>query len=183
MMERVLGRVREMFAGFVDFGKVITTSFSDEADTVQITLRGVQGLDLAGQELWGNAAVLMRPADPDADGRAAEVMFFRMGDELVGFASRDTRWQVTLDKGEVCIRALGASAAQIRLKPDGTVLLGSGAASDPVALTTQVDANFSTLLTLLQTWTVSTGDGGLALKTAALALTTPTVAATKVKAE
>ncbi len=58
-----------------------------------------------------------------------------------------------------------------------------GSSASLVALAAKVDANFSALLGLLQTWTVVPNDGGAALKAQALTVTLSSVAATKVKAQ
>lgn len=63
------------------------------------------------------------------------------------------------------------------------VRLGDGTASDFVALSSLVLGELNKILTLLQTWTVSGGDGGAALQLAAKSLSIASVAATKVKAK
>lgn len=71
---------------------------------------------------------------------------------------------------------------KLEIKSTGVVLGNDGGGSpEYVALAAQVDTNFATLLNLLQTWTVAPNDGGLALKTAALLLSTPSVTAADVQ--
>jgi len=73
---------------------------------------------------------------------------------------------------------------QARVAPGGPMeVMEDGGTTDFVALAAKVDLNFTTLLTLLKTWSVTPADGGLALQTAALLLSTPGVGAAKLKAE
>lgn len=134
--------VREVLRSLFGFGRVKGSDVSAERNTVRVTIEGVPGLDLEDQELWGSAALLMRPADPDADGRGAEVLFLRLGDELVAIASRDTRNQVSLSKGEVVLRAL-AGAAKIGLKTNGELHLNGE--DEPIALGDSTDTRISAI--------------------------------------
>ena len=140
-------------------------------------------------EVYGEAALLFRPADPDADG-APEAVVMRHGDERIVIATKDRRWQVELEKGDVCVRAMGENAPRLFLRADGTVTL-EGATVNVEADTVIVDSGDIRLggegplgamalaspanqrlneLTLavnaLVTGTPVPNDGGLALQTA-----------------
>lgn len=80
------------------------------------------------------------------------------------------------------IGSTGRAAGALVVEGDD-IRLGSSAASDKVSLSTPTDSNFSQLLTVLQTWVPAPGDGGLALKSAALLLSNTATGATKVSAE
>ena len=127
----IKNRLDEALAAFLDFGAITDTVIADAAKSVVATIEGDVDEDGSAEkveecELWGSAALLVRPADPDSSGRT-EVVYLRRGDELVGILTKDRRWQVDLEKGEVVVRGLGASAARIRLKPDGTAVLDAAA--------------------------------------------------------
>lgn len=100
----------------IDLGTVEATELG-EGSTVIATLVGDAPPDLDGAadedvervanvDLWGDAALLSRPADPNDDG-ACEAVFVRTGDtrEIVG--TRDRRWTVELEKGEALVRYCG----------------------------------------------------------------------------
>lgn len=61
-------------------------------------------------------------------------------------------------------------------------MVRSGDVVDFVALAAKVDTELAKILDLLQTWTVAPNDGGLALQTAAIALSLASVSAAKDKA-
>lgn len=83
----------------------------------------------------------------------------------------------SLPSDELVIGREGGS--EIRFKQNDEVHIAGGA--EFLSLSNKVDDNFATLLDLLQNWTVVGTDGGAALQVAANLLTTPTVAASKVK--
>lgn len=136
--------INEAVQGLVDFGIVRASAVTDTVKQVIVTVLGVEDEDgneqRSEQTLYGNAAVLLRPAAPDGE-TGMEVVFVRSGDDMVPIAHRETRWQVELEEGEVVIRALADGAARVRLKPDGTAVLeandirlGSDGASEGVPL-------------------------------------------------
>ena len=146
--------LEEELAAASDFGSVAGTT-QGANKSVEATVTGDEDPDgdeeLEEVELWGLASVLERPADPDSSG-SCELVFLRRGDEIVGIGTKDRRWQVTLEKGEVVVRAFGSSAATIHLKPGGEAVLtatdiklGGPAVSDFVALASKVDAHLTTL--------------------------------------
>gem|GEM_PF-6419773 len=116
--------MRDMLRSLFGFGTVQDSKLNS-VNTVLVTIRDL-GSDQDAQELWGNAAVLFRPAAPDAAG-SLEVAHLRVDDELVAFASRDNRNQLALAVGEVMVRGFGANAATVLLKPDGTAVVTSSA--------------------------------------------------------
>jgi len=127
--------------GLIDFAVVTASKVHAGAKSVLLRLEGVAGVGLPTEdvddcETWGEAAVLARPADPTTDGKM-EVLMLRGGDELIAIASKDRRWQISLEKGEVRIRAFGASAGYVHLTPSGAVYV-TGRASGNVVV--DVDA-------------------------------------------
>lgn len=129
----------------IDFGFIAATSLSDTARSVLATIEGSPGERRADQTLWGHAAILMRPKAPTTSpsGRC-EVVFVRHGDELVPVASRDLRWSIDLDEGDVVVRNLdGTTPVRLHLKADGTAVLeadtvkiGDSGATEAIALGT-----------------------------------------------
>lgn len=127
--------------GFFDFGQVRSTKLGP-SNGVLVTLRGTEGdagnEEASDCELWTVAGIASRPTDASSD--HAEALFFRQSDQLLGFASRDRRYIVAVEKGELAIHALakdGATQAVVRLKPNGEVIvegasikLGGAAASE-----------------------------------------------------
>ena len=119
----------EMLAGLLGFGRVYATKQATSTKQVLASIEGNTG-EAAGdaerrafQALWGHAAIVfMPPAD-------TEVMFVRIGEEMVPFASREVRWGFTVIEGEVVVRALHADGARLRLKPDGKLVHEGGTAS------------------------------------------------------
>lgn len=170
------GRLHEAVESLLDFGRVLSSSLASTTKSVLARVEGVTGPDgeaeiAEEQVLSVDAAVLVRPQDPSDDG-AFEVAFIRRGDEAVPIGSRDTRWQVTLEKGETVLRAFGESAALLRLKPNGDVVIetsgtifnGAATAADSFALASKVDAEFQRLWGVFNAWVVPGLDGGAALK-------------------
>ena len=132
------------------------------------------GETMDGAEVYGEAALLFRPADPTTAG-APEVIVWRHGDERIVIATKDRRWQVTLDKGDVCLRAFGENKPRLFLRADGTAVLeadeiklGDASATQAIALGTAVKGHLDALKTYLDAHTHGyLGDSG------APALTSP----------
>lgn len=158
----------------IDFGHVITTALSVRKN-VLMCVEGAPGERADGQPLFSHAAVLVRPAPPTDDG-SFEVVYARVGEEMVVLANRDTRWQVDLEEGEVVVRSLGETAARIYLKPDGKVIveaseiqLGSADASEAVAIASKVNERLDAIARALDALAGATAvaeDGGAALQAA-----------------
>lgn len=151
----------EFISGTLEFGRITASSIASAASSLVATVRVDEDSDtvaeeMPNQEVWGEAALLWQPADPDSSG-GPEAIVWRRGDELVIVASKDRRWQVSLQKGEVCIRALGASpAAKILLKPNGDieldgekVLVGGTAATQFLAFGDAIQTHFGDIKTWL----------------------------------
>lgn len=122
------GDVGAALDGLVDFASVRSTKLT-AGNSVLATLRGTEGEganeEAADCEVWGVAGVQSRPKASNAQG-AAEVIMLRQHDELLAFATRDLRYQVSVVEGELAIHALGkdgATQAVVRCKPDGTVVV------------------------------------------------------------
>lgn len=169
--------VHQAIAGLWDFGRIVGSKVSPDRSTVWIDIEEV-GEVMKAQELWGSWAILTRPAAPDATGeRAGEVMYIRRGDELVGVACRDTRWQVAdIEPGETILRALGPSAAMIRMKPDGTlqiagvgdfVALASKTLTELTAIVTNFNGHSHTATLAVATTGTATAQTGTAVGTTA----------------
>lgn len=141
--------IEQTVQGLIDFALVTASAVTASAKQVTVTLLGVRDDDgneqRSGQALYGNAAVLLRPAAAEGSGDdqvGMEVVFVRSGDDMVPIAHRETRWQVDLEEGEVVVRALSDSAARVRLKPNGdciiesttNIKLGSDSASEGIPL-------------------------------------------------
>jgi hypothetical protein len=157
--------VRQAIDGLWDFGRALDSKLSADRSTVWVTIEEVGDEPIPAQELWGTWAILTRPAAPDADGRSAEVMYLRRSGEIVGVASRDTRWQVAdLEAGGVIVRAMGAAAATIRLRPNGTLEIDG--VGDFVPLASKVDDAIARLKTATSTALSGIPAVGGALQTA-----------------
>lgn len=165
----MLDRFMEILGGVLSFGRIKSTSIASSSKTIAAKVEANEGEDTTpDDELFGVAAVLQRPKAPDSSGEC-EAFFARLGDEKVIIATRDKRWQVSLEDGEVVLRAFGPGAAYVKLAPDGTativggtVKLGSDGASDPVALSSDVDAKFAALASGLSSAVIAVGGGGAA---------------------
>lgn len=144
----------------IAFGRIISSSLptfdiETEAD-----------LDYDGIDDWGHAAIIYRPASPDSNG-SCEVACLNRGDELVPIASRESRWRVDVEEGEVIVRGFGEGAARIHLKADGTatviasvIELGENA-KQAAALGDDVKAFIDAFLQA----TPTVQDGGAAIQT------------------
>lgn len=184
---------RELFDHYLSdalsFGTVADSSVGllKNSLTAEVEADGAEDGD---HEVWGEAPLLWRPVDPDLEGEC-EVMFARMGDEKIVFATKDRRWQISVEKGEVILRAMGnAAPAYLHLKPDGSAILRAttinlGAdATDFVALSTLVSAQLASIATALTTHVHAgvTPGGGSSLGAASV-YTPGSVAATKTRAK
>jgi len=184
--------MREELAGMFDFFSAASSRVLAAAKSVVLELHGdgdgtVESV--AEAETFGEAAVLYRPAAPDSTG-ALEALCFRRGDEVVVVATKERRWQVTLEEGEVVVRGFGANAARVHLKADGTAIveatmvkLGGAAAADFAALASVVDSDLAAIRTAYNLHThggVTVGAGVTAVPLVPLAAASPT-ACSKVK--
>lgn len=172
--------IQRVIAGLFDFGRLrgsrVTTSHQ-----VVVNLRGIAGPrgneDVDDCEHWGVAGVQSRPKPPSSSGgqeRSAEYWFMRNNDELLAVASRDLRYLVNVEEGELAIHALGrdgATQAVVRCKPNGevivsgtTIYLGT-TATDFVANARLVNAELVKIATAIQAlsgsyvWTVADSVG------------------------
>ncbi len=143
--------VEETISGLIDFATAQASTISTVAKSTILTLRANLEGDGSYEEVddaedWGSWALLTRPAAPDSDG-ACEFMILRRGDELIGIASKDRRWQITLEEGEAVLRAGSSSGAIIHVKPDGTIKLGTGA-TEGIGLGDAIAAHFDAIKTV-----------------------------------
>lgn len=181
--------------GLIDIGTIDDTASSD-GSTITASIIGAAPESTEDAEtddversenvdLWGDAAVLMRPADPDATG-ACEVMFVRRGDTREVIATKDRRWQLALEKGEVVVRNMVADEEKqitLKLAQDGTltivakktvissddIRLTGALASDAVALASKVDQRNDKVAQALDAFAAAVpvpNDGGAAIHTA-----------------
>lgn len=144
----------EALDALFDFATAVGSAASDVGEYL-LNLRGA-GTDDDPDETaddvipYGHASILYRPAPEDADG-GCEHLFIRRGDELVPVASRDIRWQIDLEEGEVVVRSFGSGAAYIRLRPDGSIVMegdvniGAAGATEAVVLGTTLKGHLDDL--------------------------------------
>ena len=147
---------RDTMMGMLDsllaFGRVTATKQATETKQVLASVAGNSGTtseERPFQALWGHAAILFRPPVD------TEVIFARVGDEMVPIASREVRWAIDVEEGEVVVRNLVSSSAQqarIRLKANGEciidspkVYIGDGGASEAIGLGTAIKNHLSSL--------------------------------------
>lgn len=140
----------------IGFARVTASSVLSGAFSLALDLILAEDDDETGEtmpeaEVYGEAALLFRPADPDADG-APETIVWRHGDERVVIATKDRRWQVELKKGDVCLRALGKNKPRLFLYADGTAVLeadeiklGNDGATQAIGLGTAIKGHFDAL--------------------------------------
>jgi hypothetical protein len=128
----------DLLDGLIAFGRAVSSK-QGRARSVLLTILGDR--DASGHDerhtdraAWGHASILHRPAAPSGNGDGEELVFLRRGDDAIVIASRDLRWQVSLEEGETVIRGLGANAARVRLKPNGDVLIEGGTADAAIAI-------------------------------------------------
>lgn len=201
----VRNEMQEYLDGYLDFAGVKTTSIADANSSVVMTVEGDVGPVEEAEELdaesFEHAAILHRPVAPTADGEC-ETAVWRRGDELVVLASKDRRWQVSIDEGEVVVRAYGQDAPMLRLDPSGVAYVlapevrieeTKDGTVESIPLGDVLQRIVDALWAAFQ-WTPAATDGGAALKVAwTTALTTsvppfnpavsPTVASSKHKVE
>ena len=174
-------RTVEVLSDLISFAKLTKSRLGGSKSTeVQLQASDDDGAEDAA-EVWGDAALLSRPV------AGAEALFIELGDERVVFATKDRRWQIACEEGEVVLRAMGAgSPAYVHLKPDGSCIIKAtsvnlgGGAEKFVALANLVEDAIKNAITK-HTHSVTTGSG----KTAVGELTgaVSSTAASKVKAE
>lgn len=172
------GATREWARGVLDaifdFGRVTGSSRGAANRTVSVDLEGnldqEERAETSTEDLWGSAAVQYRPADPDADG-AAEALYVRRGNEMLPIATRDFRFQVDLEKGEVVVTNFSKEKpARVFLRADGTLVIeadevriGDAGASNTIALGDRVKSHLDDLKTWLDghvhgySWTGTAG--------------------------
>ena len=166
------GLARDAADTALSFARVTASSILSRAKSLALDLLIAEddddsGEEMPGAEVYGEAALLHRPADPDASG-APEVIVWRHGDERIVIATKDRRWQVELEKGDVCLRAFGNGAPRLFLRADGTAVLeaneiklGDAAATEAIALGTAVKGHLDALKTYLDAHTHGyLGDSG-----------------------
>lgn len=168
----------------LDFGRVVGSRLSATVKNVLCDVVGIE-MEEGGAErrdsrpLYGHAGVLVRPAAP-TDAGSFEVIFARVGDDMIPLASRDVRWQVDLEEGEVVVRSMSDTPARIYLKPDGSVVveaasikLGSADANRPPSMADASNELFDKIAAALDAFCTASptlNDGGAALQTATKAV-------------
>lgn len=179
------GRLTENLESLLDWGIAKASSISATVKNVLVTVIGDDGdetEEVTEQVLSVDAAVLVRPAAPTNEG-AMEVLFVRRGDERTTIATRDPRWQVDLEEGEVVVRAFGESAALVRIRPDGTIVLagdvamGAETATEAVVLGTTLKSYLDGMKAWADTHTHPFVATGAASPTSAPTTPSPTVPA------
>lgn len=159
--------IREWIGGFLAFGRV-RDSITAQSQ-VLLEVEGIEEETKDQQEVWSAAPLQFRPADPSSDG-SCEALLMRQGDELVAVATRDLRWKVGLEKGDVVISSMTEGAiTRLYLRADGTAVLeaddvriGSSSASNKIGLGDVIQNYLTSLRTWLLTHThagVTTGPG------------------------
>jgi hypothetical protein len=112
-------RFVKTFSDLVTFVGVLTSKLGASGST-ELSVEAHED-DTGGAqqetELWGHAPLLYQPL------AGSEAMVIELGDERVVFATRDQRWLIEVGAGEVALRAIGADAAYVLLKPDGTCVI------------------------------------------------------------
>ena len=147
-------QIMQILEGLFGFGRVTATKQATQTKQVLASIAGNESEERPYQSLWGHAAIVYRPP---AD---TEVIYVRMGEEMVPIASRDVRFSIDVDEGEVVIRNLrSGSPARIRLREDGQIVLEGGVvrivdagdaysvATKALALAESVDNRLSTVAT------------------------------------
>lgn len=128
---RARNMVSEALGSLIDFGLVVASEVETATRMVLGKIRGDTDPDgneepTTAQEMWGCPAVMFRPSDESADG-AMEVIFIRRGNEMVGIAYRELRdAPISLEPGEVCVRAFGTQTTYMVLRPSGEVKIKGG---------------------------------------------------------
>lgn len=147
--------IEETLAAILDFGKITKTG-QGLLNSVQADVE-VAGDSAEDQELWGLAPVLYRPTDPDPTGYC-EALIFRRGDEKVIIGTKDRRYQVSLEKGDVVITSLSLTTpTRVKLLADGTCIIDASSiklgasAAQFVARADKVDTELKKLWQALDT--------------------------------
>jgi hypothetical protein len=148
----LLELIDERVGAVLDFARVRSSALSSSLKSLLLSLDGAGTEDGSGTVgetpdeavSTEHAAILYRPAAPDADG-ACEAIYLRTGDDVVVLATRDTRWQLSLEEGEVAVRAFGASAALVKLRTDGIVELGGVDLVELAAVASKVEQELDLL--------------------------------------
>jgi hypothetical protein len=110
----------------------VSASRLDSKHSLEVTVEGADGEASADDnDVFGAAPLLYRPQN------GAECVYMQLGDEKIVIGTRDKRWQIECDQGEVVLRAMGSAApAYLKLSPDGTaVLKGVTLTLDPTTRT------------------------------------------------
>jgi len=140
----------------IAFARVTASTIASTTKSLLLNVIATEDDDETGEtqdeaDVYGEAALLWRPADADSNG-APEVVVMRHGDERIVIATKDRRWQVELAKGDVCVRAMGADKPRLFLRADGTAVLeadtiklGDSAATEAIALGTATKNYLTTL--------------------------------------
>lgn len=159
---------RGVLDALFDFGRVTGSSRGGTHHTVAVDIEGnldqEERAETASEDLWGAAAMQYRPADPDADG-AAEVLYVRRGNEMLPIATRDFRFQVDLEKGEVVVTNFSKEQpARVWLRADGTLVveadevrIGDAAATHTIGLGDVIKGHLDDLKSWLDNHTHAPG--------------------------
>lgn len=194
---------QQLFDGLLDFGAFVGTSIADAASSVLGRVRGAgpasdDGADdgdiddafeeSQDAEVWGCAGVLFRPEDPSSEG-SCEAIYVRRGDERVVICTKDRRWQIEIDKGELYLRNTVAETdfthrASIYIKRNGEVVIdavkvyvGDASAGHTIAWGDVIKSHLDGIKTFLDLVTTHTHvvSGASAAASVALAGGSPSV--------
>jgi hypothetical protein len=150
--------VQEAMSAAFDFARVTASSIGSRSNSVLATIQAntnpesSESEQIPAQALWGHAAILYRPAAATSEG-SLEVFIQRRGEDFVPVASRDLRWQIAIDEGDVVLRNFSASApVRVRLNANGTMILeanevriGDAGATHTVGLGDVIKAHFDSI--------------------------------------
>jgi hypothetical protein len=156
--------VMAMLDAMLDVGRVTASSVGSAAKSVLVTIEGAgtgeQREQREGQALWGHAAILARPKPPTSSPSGhVEALFLRRGEELIPIATRDLRWQIDLEEGDVVIRNLdGTKPTRLHLLASGVAVLeadevriGDSGATNTIGLGDVIKNYLTTLRSELET--------------------------------
>ena len=159
----------KVFNDLVAFAQIVSAKLGSSKSS-ELTVQANED-DLGGTqqlvETWGDAPLLYQPLP------GGEALTVELGDERVVIATKERRWQIAIEAGEVVVRALGQDAAYVRLSPDGTCTIEAKAVNlgseggQLVALDSLVRSAISSAIaghthTGVTTGTGSSGNGVLA---------------------
>ena len=109
-------RTLKVFTDIVGFAKIVSAKLG-KSQSAEVTVQANED-DLGGTqqlvETWGDAPLLYQPLS------GTEALTVELGDERIVVATKERRWQIAVEAGEVAVRALGQDAPYMLLKPDGT---------------------------------------------------------------